>query len=71
MNSPVISVTSQHNVEECLRLMTTHRVRHLPVLDGDQLIGIVSIGDLVNWIITAQSATIDQLQSYITGSYPS
>ncbi len=57
-------------IEECMRLMTTNRVRHLPVLSGEQLIGLVSIGDLVNWIITSQRVEIDQLQNYITGQYP-
>jgi CBS domain-containing protein len=57
-------------VEECMRLMTENRVRHLPVLDGPQLVGLVSIGDLVNWIITAQSMEIHQLHSYISGQYP-
>ena len=66
---PVIASPSD-TVEECMKLMTTHRVRHLPILQGDQVIGLVSIGDLVNWIITAQSVTINQLESYITGHYP-
>ena len=57
-------------IEECMRLMTENRVRHLPVLDGDQLVGMVSIGDLVNWIISAQSVEILQLHSYIAGQYP-
>jgi CBS domain-containing protein len=58
-------------VVECMRVMTDRKVRHLPVLDqGDKLIGIVSIGDLVNWIISTQTAAIDQLQKYITGEYP-
>lgn len=66
----VISVSPSHSIEDCMRLMTDHRVRHLPVLSGDKLLGIVSIGDLVNWTISAQTTTIHQLQTYITG-YPS
>ena len=50
-----------------MRLMTDHHFRHLPVLEGDRIAGIVSIGDLVNWIISAQTSTISQLQTYITG----
>jgi CBS domain-containing protein len=53
-----------------MRLMTTNRVRHLPVLNGEELVGLVSIGDLVNWIITSQRVEIDQLQNYISGQYP-
>jgi CBS domain-containing protein len=69
-SSPVISITPTHSVEDCMRLMTDHRVRHLPVLRDDKVLGIVSIGDLVNWIITAQSAAIQQLQTYISGIHP-
>ncbi|MCX8090943.1 MAG: CBS domain-containing protein [Verrucomicrobiae bacterium] len=69
LSKEVIHVTPEHTVDECLRLMTEHRVRHLPVLEGERLVGIVSIGDLVNWVIHAQSTTIHQLQTYITG-YP-
>ena len=71
MTSPVITVDPNDDVERCMQLMTEHRVRHLPVVvNGDEVIGIVSIGDLVNWIITAQSVTIHQLETYITGHYP-
>jgi len=69
LSEEFIQVTPAHTVEECMRLMTLHRVRHLPVLNGGQILGIVSIGDLVNWIISAQNSTIHQLQTYITG-YP-
>jgi len=67
LSGRVIYVSPSHTVEECMRLMTENRIRHLPVLDGEKIVGIVSIGDLVNWIISAQSTTIHQLQTYITG----
>ena len=70
MTSPVVTVTPQHSVEECMRTMTENRVRHLPVLDRDKVVGIISIGDLVNWIISAHEETIGHLQSYIAGNYP-
>ena len=67
LSSNLIHVTPSHTVEECMRLMTEHHIRHLPVLEGEKLVGIVSIGDLVNWIISAQHTAISQLQTYITG----
>jgi len=67
ISSPVVSANPGHGIEECMRLMTHHRIRHLPVLDGDKVVGIVSIGDLVNWTISAQDAAIEQLESYIAG----
>jgi CBS domain-containing protein len=68
LSGQLINVGPDHTVEECMRLMTDHRIRHLPVLDGERILGVISIGDLVNWIISAQSTTIRQLESYITGS---
>jgi len=67
ISGQVISVTPNHTVEECMHLMTDHRIRHLPVVEDGQIVGVISIGDLVNWIITAQTATISQLQTYISG----
>ena len=67
LSSRVISVTPHHTIEECMKLMTEKRLRHLPVLESEKVIGIVSIGDLVNWTISAQDAAIAQMEQYIAG----
>jgi CBS domain-containing protein len=69
MTSPVLSITLRHTVDECLALMTEHRFRHLPVVEHDKVIGLVSIGDLVKWVISSQQEAIGALESYITGGY--
>jgi len=70
ISSELISVGLNHSIEDCMKLMTDHRVRHLPVVEGEKVVGLVSIGDLVNWIISTQSAQIDQMAQYISGGYP-
>lgn len=70
MTTPAVTASPHDSVDRCMRIMTRSRVRHLPVVDGENVVGIVSIGDLVNWIISVQTAAIDQLEKYITGEYP-
>jgi CBS domain-containing protein len=70
MSTPVVTVDPTSTVDDCMRYMTDQRCRHLPVVGEGRVIGVVSIGDLVNWIINVQDMTIHQLEDYISGKYP-
>jgi len=70
MSSPVVTTNPDNTVENCMRLVTLRRARHLPVLEEGKVIGIISIGDLVKAIISAQNVAIEQLEGYLSGKYP-
>ena len=70
MTSNLVTAKPRDSVEKAMHTMTEKKVRHLPILDENKMVGIVTIGDLVKWTISAQGAMIDQLEGYIRGSYP-
>jgi CBS domain-containing protein len=70
LSSPPVVAQLGQSVDDCMCLMTEFRVRHLPVVNQDAVIGVLSIGDLVNWIIRRQEEEIHHLHDYISGAYP-
>jgi CBS domain-containing protein len=70
MTTPVFYVSPRQAVDECMALMTERRIRHLPVAEEDKVLGVVSIGDIVKWIVSKQEQTIHEMESYISQSYP-
>lgn len=67
MTKSPFTVTSDSSIEECMQLMSNRRIRHLPVVDGENLVGVISIGDVVRFIIEEQKSIIAHLESYIAG----
>lgn len=70
MTSPVMYVSPQNTVDECMSIMTQHDFRHLPVLQDGRVCGVISISDLVRWVIDGQEHAIQELEGYITSAYP-
>ena len=70
MTTPVFYVGPRMAIDECMSLMTQHRIRHLPVVEADRVLAVVSIGDIVKWIVSKQEQTIHEMESYISQSYP-
>ena len=70
LTRPAVTVRRKDPIEKCMQLMTSQRIRHLPVVEDGRLVGLISIGDLVSWVMQSQRHTILQLQGYISGEYP-
>ncbi|HLY39812.1 MAG TPA: CBS domain-containing protein [Terracidiphilus sp.] len=70
MTSPVHFVSPEYTVDECLATMTQNHFRHLPVMQDGAVVGMLSIGDLVKWVISGQAHAIEALEGYIAGAYP-
>jgi CBS domain-containing protein len=68
MTEQLVTAKPSDTIVDCMRVMTEKRVRHLPVVEGGKMIGVLSIGDVVKWVISAQAATIDNLEQYISGA---
>ena len=68
MSAPVVTVDPSMTVDECLELMTNRKLRHLPVVEGGRLSGMVTIGDIGKWIISEQRSEIKDLEGFITGN---
>jgi len=71
MTQRLVTADPDDRVSECMQRITENRVRHLPILQGNKMVGILSIGDLLAWLIAAQRNTIDNLERYVTGDFPS
>src|ERR1700746_2083310 len=71
MSTNLVVIHPNESLTGCMRVMTDKRIRHLPVLEDGKLVGILSIGDALKWVISAQTATIEHLEQYISGGYPS
>src|ERR1700681_4186620 len=69
MTSPVIFVTPDQTVDECMDIITRNRIRHLPIMKNEKVLGVISIGDLVKWVVSEQEETIEHLQNYISAKY--
>ncbi|ODU43361.1 CBS domain-containing protein [uncultured Aquimonas sp.] len=67
MSSPVITVSPGEDIRRCMQIVTEKRIRHLPVVEGGDVVGLISIGDLLKWVIREQEQEIEQLQQYIAG----